>query len=365
MQLVLAGRAAPGVGVDPAERHTGVVGDQHPARPGRDLVAQPDGRLRARVDGGVGEAEGPVAAVLADETRHELVGGLGEQVGGAGELRQVTALAHHGHRVPERERLVDVVGDEDDGDAEVALEATHLLLEVGAHEGVDGAERLVHQDHVGAAGQRAGHADPLLLPPGELGGVAPRLVGGEPHLLDRLHRGGAGPRPVPAEQARDGHHVGQDRAVREETGVLDDVTDRTAQLGRRPGGDVLTVEGDAALGGLDHPVDHAQRGGLPAAGRADEHGDAAAGDVEGQGVHGHRAVGVALGDAVEPDHPDHPRGTTASVIGCTAARRVKGDDTPAGSGLQGSPALPRSARPGESSASNGKAASSSTIPARR
>src|SRR5690606_1690377 len=91
--------------------------------------------------------------------RRTVRSGRGWTVGGAGARRGGPALARGRGRVAERRRLVDVVGDQDDGDAEVALEAADLLLEVGAHEGVDGTEGLVHEDHVGPAGQRPGDPD--------------------------------------------------------------------------------------------------------------------------------------------------------------------------------------------------------------
>lgn len=55
------------------------------------------------------------------------------------------------------------MGDEDDRLVELALQAQRLALEVGAHERVDGAERLVHQQDVRVDGEAARDADALLL----------------------------------------------------------------------------------------------------------------------------------------------------------------------------------------------------------
>jgi hypothetical protein len=60
--------------------------------------------------------------------------------------------------------------------------------------------------------------------------------------------------------------------------------------------------GYVILGGLDEPVDHLERRGLAAAGRADQHHDLAGGDLQGDPVDGGlRLAGVPLGDAVEQD----------------------------------------------------------------
>lgn len=62
-----------------------------------------------------------------------------------------------------------------------------------------------------------------------------------------------------------GHgHVGK------QADLLDDIADVAAQLHPVLGGDILAVYIDLAAGGFDQAVDHLQRGGLAAAGRADQ-----------------------------------------------------------------------------------------------
>ena len=56
------------------------------------------------------------------------------------------------------------------------------------------------------------------------------------------------------------------------------------------------------VGRLDHPVDHPQRGGLAASGRAYQHGDLAGRSVRSSVVYRDRAVGITLGHRIEPDH---------------------------------------------------------------
>ena len=60
-------------------------------------------------------------------------------------------------------RLVDVVADEHDGLLQLRLELHELVLDDLAVDRVDGAERLVHQQHRRVGGERAHHADALLL----------------------------------------------------------------------------------------------------------------------------------------------------------------------------------------------------------
>ena len=84
------------------------------------------------------------------------------------------------------DRLVDVVGDEEDRLAQLGLQAQELVLQALAVDRVDGAERLVHQHHARVGGQRPGDADPLLLAAGELRGVAVAELGVEADQLEQL-----------------------------------------------------------------------------------------------------------------------------------------------------------------------------------
>ena len=68
----------------------------------------------------------------------------------------------------------------------VACRLQQLVLEAGAHDRVDRAEGLVHQQHRRVGGQRPGHADALLLAARELVGVAPEHRGVEPDQLHQL-----------------------------------------------------------------------------------------------------------------------------------------------------------------------------------
>ena len=140
--------------------------------------------------------------VGADEVLDEVVGGGHQQLGGRRELGEVAALLQDRDPVAHLDRLVDVVGDEEDRLADLGLEAQELVLQPLAVDRVDRAEGLVHQHHRRVGRQRAGDADPLLLAARELGGVAVAELGVEADQLEQLGDACCGARLVPAEQAR-------------------------------------------------------------------------------------------------------------------------------------------------------------------
>ncbi len=55
------------------------------------------------------------------------------------------------------------MGDEDDGLLELGLQVEKLLLETLPGDGVDGTERLVHEQHRRIPSQSPGHAHALAL----------------------------------------------------------------------------------------------------------------------------------------------------------------------------------------------------------
>ena len=95
------------------------------------------------------------------------------------------AVAHHGEPVGHGQRLLLVVGDVDERDADRLLERLELELQVLAQLGVQRTERLVEQQHRRVEHERAGERDALLLAAGELAGPALGVVG-HLHQLERL-----------------------------------------------------------------------------------------------------------------------------------------------------------------------------------
>ena len=95
------------------------------------------------------------------------------------------ALVEDGDAVGHRQRLVLVVGDEDEGDAELALQLLQLALHLLAQLQVERAQRLVEQQHAGLVDQRARQGHALALAAGQLHRVA-RAIAAEGDHGQRL-----------------------------------------------------------------------------------------------------------------------------------------------------------------------------------
>ncbi len=131
-----AGRASaaarPVAGLD--DDRAGAVGQHHGERVAERRLAveqRPDGAVR-RLELDLlelGQREPLQAAVGADEAGDEVVGGVGEELLGRVVLGEDPALAQDRDPVAEEDRLVDVVGDEDDRLAQLMLDAQQLVLQ--------------------------------------------------------------------------------------------------------------------------------------------------------------------------------------------------------------------------------------------
>ena len=95
------------------------------------------------------------------------------------------AVVEHGHAIGHRQGFALVVGDEDEGDAELLLQRLQFLLHLLAELEVERAERLVEQQHLRPVDQRAGERHALALAAGKLRRAA-LLVAGK---LDHGERG--------------------------------------------------------------------------------------------------------------------------------------------------------------------------------
>ena len=102
-------------------------------------------------------------------------------------------VLHDPDPVGDADGLGEVVGDEDDGLAQGALQTEELVLHLAPDQRVEGGERLVEEPDVGLDRQRAGDADALLLPARELAREV-ALAALQPDQPDHL----AGARLAPA-----------------------------------------------------------------------------------------------------------------------------------------------------------------------
>ena len=219
-------------------------------------------------------------------------------LGGRADLLDA-ALVEHRDAVAHRERLALVVGDEDERDADVALDLLQLDLHLLAELEVERTERLVEEQHPRSVHERPRERDPLALSTRELVRLpvseaaraarwrAPRRHGpAAPAFGTRLHS-----EPV-LDVLRDGH-------VREQRVVLEHRVDVPVE--RRSIGDVGAVEhGCAPCGRSLEAGDHAQHRGLAGARRPEQREELARADVERDVVDGDDCA-EPLGHAAQRD----------------------------------------------------------------
>ena len=200
---------------------------------------------------------------LADEVGDEALGRTVVDVARRADL-QDPAGRHHRDAVRHGQRLLLVVGDEDEGDAGLVLQALQLDLHFLAQLVVERRQRFVEQKHLGLRRQRAGQRDALLLAAGNLAGAA---VGELFHAHKPEHLGHARlglvlrtPEHLEAEADVLGH-----RHVREQRVGLEDGVDRPP-VGRQAC-DLLAVQQDLTAGRVVEAGDQPKQRGLAAARR--------------------------------------------------------------------------------------------------
>ena len=219
------------------------------------------------------------------------------------DLQQAPAV-HDRDAVAHRHRLHLVVRDVDGRHIEPPLELVDLRSHLHAQLGVEVRERLVHQERLRLAHERTTHGDALALPAGECSRLAlqelldlqglRRVLDA---LLDLLLR-----HLVEAKAER---QVVLDRHVRVERVALED--HRDVAFLRSQVVDDLVADPELAAADLLEAGDHAQRGRLAAAGRADENHQLAVLDLQVEVEDGLGSVVVDLRDAVELDLRQWPR----------------------------------------------------------
>jgi hypothetical protein len=237
----------------------------------------------------------------AEERRDEARVRAGVEVVRPAALEQA-ALVHDADAVRQGERLFLVVGDEDGRDAEIALDLADGAAQFLADLGVERAERLIHQQHLGPVRERAGHGDALLLAAGELGrqAVVHALERHQPQQLRAPRAARSSLHPAHAQRELD---VVAHRHVAKQGVMLEDEADLTVPRGDV--GDVAPVQEHPAMVDLGEPGDGAQQGALAAAARSEQHEEFALLHLQGDIVD-HRHGPIPLGDLVERDGHEDP-----------------------------------------------------------
>ena len=206
------------------------------------------------------------------------------------------AVLHDGDAVGKPDRLVEIMGDEDDGLAKPRLQADEFVLQLAPDQRVERREGFVEKPELRLDRQRACDAHALLLAARKLarkGGLAPRKA----HQPDHLARPHLAPLAIDTLHLQREGHVVEHGKVRQEREVLKDhahlVTPYLRHLGLGCGEQVLAVEQYLARRRLDQSRQAAHQRGLARTGQAHDDEDLAAPNAQ---VHGADGGNEAPGD---------------------------------------------------------------------
>ena len=250
-------------------------------------------RWRHRQHDVVAQAHAERFAGLLQPAGQQVHGGRADEAGNEAGRRSMVeivgrpdlldaATVHHHHAVGERHRLDLVVGDVDGGGAHLLMHALDLGAHLHAQLGVEVRQRLVEQEDLRIAHDRAPHGDALALAAGELARLALEQLGDVEDAGGLLHAARNLVLRVALEPQAERHvfvhgHVRVERVVLEHHGHV-------AVL-RRHVVDHLAVDRDLARADLLEPGDHPQRRRFAAAGRAHQHHEFLVRDVEVDAAH--------------------------------------------------------------------------------
>ena len=203
------------------------------------------------------------------------------------------------------EAAVGVVGDHDDGLAELVDRAPQQREDLLRGRRVEVAGRLVGEDHGGLGGERARHRDALLLAAGELGGPVRAAVGERDRLEQLLDAPVAVTAAGERQREPDVLLGGEDR---DEVEGLEDEADLVAAQAREVAvvelADLGAADGHGAVGRAVEPGEHVHERRLAGPGRAHDRGERAGLDLQrdtAERVDGGVTLAVALGQVLSCD----------------------------------------------------------------
>ena len=185
--------------------------------------------------------------------------------------------AQHDDAVGQQHRLFDVVRDQEDGlggHGLVGPQLQQLTAQVLGGQHVQGAEGLVHEEHLRLDHQGAGKADALLHAARQFLGIG-GLEAVQAHRVQHLHAALAALVGGNAAGLQRGFHVFQHREPGKEGEALEDDGDVDLRIG-----DGLLVPVDLAGGGRGEAGQHAQHGGFAGARGAEQGDDLAGNDAQ-------------------------------------------------------------------------------------
>jgi hypothetical protein len=224
------------------------------------------------------DADGADPIDRAKKAGNELRAGTEVDVFGGADLLDKAAV-HDGNLVGHGKGFALVVRDEQEGDADAALEGFELDAHLFAALGVEGGEGLVEEEDFGFEDNGAGESDALALAAGELAGATVLFAGEADEVEGTLDAAVDVFGAVAAESELDVFAGGE---VGEEGVALEDGAD--VPLVRFAVVDDLAVEEDVAGVGGFEAGDEAEGGGLATPGGSDEGEKTAFRDREGDPV---------------------------------------------------------------------------------
>ena len=231
----------------------------------------------------------------------------------AGRAGNDAAFVQHRHAIRERARLGDVVRHQDHRALQGRLHARELVVQLPLGDGIERAERLVHQQQRRIRGEGAGEADALALAAGQFVGPAAAIHGRlESDQRQQLVDASGDARRRPAKQLRDQRNVVGDGEVREQAGVLNHVTGPPAQDDRIPLANLTIFDEHSTRIRFDQAIDQSQEGGLAGAAAADQRHGLVGANRQRQLVQ-HTAPASTGGDVFKRD------GGSGQVAECTTS----------------------------------------------
>ncbi len=151
----------------------------------------------------------------------------------------------------EEQGFAQIVGNEHDGLAEAARQCAEFALELGAGDGIERSEGLVHEENGGISGEGAGNTDALALAAGKFARAAVGkfrwIKSNQSQELPDAHGGAAA---VPFLKRGDECDVFRDCEMGEKTGVLNDVTNAATKTDGVPSGSRAILDEDFPSRGM-------------------------------------------------------------------------------------------------------------------
>jgi len=171
----------------------------------------------------------------------------------------------------EEQGFAEIVGDENDGLAEAAGESAEFALQLGAGDRIESAEGLVHQENGRIGGEGPGDAHALALASGKFTGTAlGKLARIEADELEHFLDAGSDTSGVPIFECGDESDVFRDGEMREEAGVLYDVSEMAPQANGVPFGGGAAFNEHLPCRREKEPIDKLEKGGFATTAAAEE-----------------------------------------------------------------------------------------------